>query len=205
MLGRVVVDRLPPRRIKARLEAAAEHADTAIRRADGDRSRSSPGESAPATSGAFVLPRRLRDYAGGDSGTLRWRAVGGGIRQVPLPMPPGGASAQLLWIPAGEAVPEHGHCGFETTLVLAGSFYDRNAWYRRGDMEIVDTDIVHRPVAGPEEACICLAVTEAPLRFRAIIPVWSDGDTGSEASGARSPSVPCAGNTHAHTTPRTCR
>lgn len=144
--------------------------DAAIRRADGDRGRSSPGESAPAASGAFVLPRPLRDYASGDSGTLRWRAVGGGIRQVPLPMPPGGASARLLWIPAGEAVPEHGHCGFEATLVLAGSFYDRNAWYRRGDVEIVDTDIVHRPMAGPEEACICLAVTEAPLRFRAIMP-----------------------------------
>ena len=144
--------------------------DAAIRSADADRGDRRPSGPAASAGGGFVLPQPLRDYAGGDAAALRWRAVGGGIRQVPLPMPPGGATARLLWIPAGEGVPEHGHHGSEATLVLAGAFYDRNVWYRRGDVEIVDADVVHRPVAGPEEACICLAVTEAPLRFRALIP-----------------------------------
>ena len=144
--------------------------DAAIRRAEAGPDDRRPGDAAGCPGTAFVLPQPLRDAVGGDAATLRWRAVGGGVRQVPLPMPPGGATARLLWIPPGEGVPEHGHRGFEATLVLAGAFYDRNVWYRRGDVELVDTDVVHRPVAGPEEACICLAVTEAPLRFRELIP-----------------------------------
>ena len=55
-------------------------------------------------------------------------------------------------------------------LVLAGSFYVRGSWYRRGDVEIADREAGHRPVAGPEEICICLAVTDAPLKFRALNP-----------------------------------
>ena len=48
---------------------------------------SCPGRPAPtvtAEPGPFVLPQPLRDYAGGDAGTLRWRALGGGIRHVPF-------------------------------------------------------------------------------------------------------------------------
>lgn len=120
--------------------------------------------------GPFLLPRPLRDYAGGDAAGLGWRAVGGGIRQVPLKTAGVGATARLLSIPAGHSVPDHGHLGFEATLVLAGSFYDRGAWYRRGDVDTADAAVVHRPVAGPEEDCICLAVTDAPLKFRTPIP-----------------------------------
>jgi putative transcriptional regulator len=54
--------------------------------------------------------------------------------------------------------------------VLAGSFYDQGAWFRRGDVEEADATIEHQPAAGPEEACICLAVTDAPLRFRSLLP-----------------------------------
>ena len=124
----------------------------------------------PAPCGPFVLPQPLRGYAGGDVAELRWRAAGGGIRQVPLKTHGAGATARLLSIPAGKSVPDHGHSGFEATLVLAGSFYDRGSWYRRGDVGIADSSVVHRPVAGPEEDCICLAVTDARLRFLAPIP-----------------------------------
>ncbi len=116
--------------------------------------------------GSFVLPQPLRDYAGGDVDALKWRPLGVGIRQVPLRMAGTATSARLLSIPAGRKVPDHGHGGFEATLVLAGSFYDREAWYRRGDVSLVDPTVVHQPVAGPEADCICLAVTDAPLRFR---------------------------------------
>ncbi len=124
----------------------------------------------PAPSGSFVLPQPLRAYAGGDAGELRWRAVGGGIRQFPLTTQGEGAVARLLSIPAGKAVPDHGHRGFEATMVLAGAFFDRGAWYRRGDVAIADASVVHRPVAGPEEDCICLAVTDARLQFLSPIP-----------------------------------
>lgn len=124
----------------------------------------------PAPPGPFVLPRPLRDYSGGDAADLAWRRVGAGIRQFPLETGGSGPTARLLSIPAGKGVPSHGHGGFEATMVLAGSFYDRGSWYRRGDVSIADQAVVHRPVAGPEQDCICLAVTDARLKFRGLIP-----------------------------------
>jgi len=120
--------------------------------------------------GSYVLPQPLRDYAGGDVGDLRWRSLGGGVRHVPLQTGGSREKARLLYIPAGAKVPDHGHRGMELTLVLDGSFYDEGAWFRRGDVEEADATIEHQPVAGPEAPCICLAVTDAPLRFRSLIP-----------------------------------
>ena len=127
-----------------------------------------PGPSEP--SEPFVLPRPLRDYAGGDASQLPWRTMGGGIRQIALKTRATGPTARLLSIGAGKRVPEHGHRGGELTLVLAGALYDRDAWYRRGDVDAADPSVIHRPAAGPEQDCICLAVTEAPLKFGALIP-----------------------------------
>ena len=72
---------------------------------------------------------------------------------------------RLLRIPKGQPVPEHTHRGVELTLVLAGSFSDEVSTFRRGDVEMADPEILHTPRAGEEENCICLAVTDAPLRF----------------------------------------
>jgi len=117
-----------------------------------------------------VLPQPLRDYAGGDVDDIRWRGLGKGVRQLRLAAGSSGAKARLLWIPAGAKIPEHSHGGLELTLVLDGSFYDQNAWFRRGDVEEADATVEHQPVAGPEKPCICLAVTDAPLRFRSLLP-----------------------------------
>lgn len=119
---------------------------------------------------SFVLPQPLRDYVGGDVDDIRWRGLGGGVRHLPIATGPSGGKARLLRIPAGAKVPEHSHGGLELTLVLDGSFYDGGAWFRRGDVEEADANIEHQPVAGPERPCICLAVTDAPLRFRGLIP-----------------------------------
>lgn len=72
---------------------------------------------------------------------------------------------RLLKIPAGKPVPEHGHRGRELTLVLAGSFGDSVSVFKRGDVELADDELTHQPIAAPGEDCICLAITEAPLRF----------------------------------------
>lgn len=99
----------------------------------------------------------------------RWKALGAGVRQDIL-MDDGRGSVRLLYIPAGQAVPDHGHNGLELTLVLQGSFSDETGRFGVGDLEIADETLDHTPVAGPGEACICLAATDAPLRFRSLIP-----------------------------------
>lgn len=118
---------------------------------------------------AGIFPAPLADYIGGDLNAVRWRRIGGGVKQAILPTGPD-ALVRLLYIPAGTAVPDHGHRGMELTLVLQGAFADDNARFNRGDIEIADEELEHTPVALAGQDCICLAATDAPLRFRGMLP-----------------------------------
>jgi putative transcriptional regulator len=99
----------------------------------------------------------------------RWKPLGMGVRQTILEADRHG-SARLLFIPPGQAVPDHGHNGLELTLVLQGSFSDATGHFGVGDLEIADQDLQHIPTADPGAPCICLAATDAPLRFRSLLP-----------------------------------
>ncbi|TVS05642.1 MAG: transcriptional regulator [Rhodobacteraceae bacterium] len=116
-----------------------------------------------------VLPEPLRSYLGGGVDSINWRPVGGGVKQAILPTSEN-ATARMLFIPAGAAVPDHGHAGMELTLVLQGAFADGHDRFARGDIEIADEDLHHQPMAEPGLDCICLAATDAPLRFRGLLP-----------------------------------
>ena len=116
-----------------------------------------------------VLPQPLQDYVGGDLDAIKWKPVGMGVKQAILPTSKD-ATARLLLIPAGMAMPDHGHQGTEMTLVLKGAFQDEEDYFARGDVEIADSDLHHTPVADIHEDCICLAVTDAPLQFDRLIP-----------------------------------
>lgn len=117
----------------------------------------------PAATG--VIPEPLRSYLGGDVDTLKWRALGRGAYQIRIDTGDPATQVRLLKIPAGRPVPEHTHEGRELTLVLSGSFRDGNDLFARGDLEEADGDLLHTPTATEDEDCICLAVTEAPLKF----------------------------------------
>lgn len=116
-----------------------------------------------------VFPEPLVGYIGGDLDRVKWRNIGMGVKQAILPTGKG-ASARLLFIPAGKAVPDHGHRGTELTLVLQGAFSDETDRFGRGDLEIADQAMNHTPMADAGMDCICLAVTDAPLRFNTLIP-----------------------------------
>ena len=100
---------------------------------------------------------------------MKWKSLGGGVKQAILPTSKA-ATARLLYIPAGAAVPDHGHQGTEMTLVLQGAFVDEEDRFARGDVEVANEDMEHTPIADMGEDCICLAVTDAPLKFNAFIP-----------------------------------
>lgn len=99
----------------------------------------------------------------------RWKRLGMGVKQAILSEGKDG-SARLLYIPPGQAVPDHGHNGLEMTLVLQGSFSDDVGRFGVGDVEIADEDLEHTPIADAGDPCICLAATDAPLRFQAMMP-----------------------------------
>ncbi|WP_298859624.1 ChrR family anti-sigma-E factor [uncultured Sulfitobacter sp.] len=129
-------------------------------------------DAAPVATATGDLPAPLLNYVGGDLDSIKWRPVGMGVKQAILPTSRG-ATARLLCIPAGTAMPDHGHNGKELTLVLKGAFQDDDGYFARGDIEVADKDVQHIPVADIHEDCICLAVTDAPLRFDGWLPrIW---------------------------------
>lgn len=72
---------------------------------------------------------------------------------------------RLLRLLPGQATPPHAHRGIEMTLVLEGSYSDSTGTFNRGDIVILtDPRFIHQPKAG-ENGCVCLTLTEAPLRF----------------------------------------
>jgi len=111
-----------------------------------------------------ILPAPLRRLVGGDVEAIRWEPTIRGLDICELPVA-GEAKARLLRVHAGTAMPQHTHDGEELTLVLCGAFRDETGRYARGDLAVTDSEIDHQPVAEPGEACICLAVTDAPLRL----------------------------------------
>jgi putative transcriptional regulator len=116
-----------------------------------------------------LFPAPLRDYVSGDLEAVHWRKVGGGVSQMILKTS-SDATVRLLRIPAGTAVPDHGHRGLELTLVLQGAFVDSSDRFAVGDVEVANEDLNHTPVAEAGVDCICLAATDAPLKFKGIMP-----------------------------------
>ncbi len=99
----------------------------------------------------------------------RWKTLGMGVKQDILAEDEFG-SVRLLYIPPEQAVPDHGHNGLELTLVLQGSFSDETGRFGVGDVEVADETLEHTPIAGAGEPCICLAATDARLKFNAFMP-----------------------------------
>lgn len=101
----------------------------------------------------------------------RWRWLAPGIARMVVNVP--GASRQartwLLRVAPGQALPSHGHSGWEATCVLSGRFTDRTGTYGPGDVAEMDEDGRHKPVADPGEPCVCLIAWEGPLRIRGLL------------------------------------
>jgi len=160
-LGGGLIDAVPP------VEPSAGLFDAVMERLDGSFDETGPDTSLHECSVKNpILPEPLRGYLGGDVDQLSWQRLGLGAHQLLITSIEDGASARLLRIPAGRPVPTHTHGGRELTLVLAGAFSDDTGIYGRGDLQEVDENVEHQPHAAPGEDCICLAVTDTPLRFK---------------------------------------
>jgi putative transcriptional regulator len=129
---------------------------------------SEPAEITQPASQPTDVPSALSDYIGGSLHDVKWRPIGLGVKQSLLKTS-GNSTARLLYIPAGTAVPHHSHNGNELTLVLKGAFEDEISRFGPGDVEMADEDLDHQPVAVEGEDCICLAVTDAPLKFQTLV------------------------------------
>ncbi|MBP5856347.1 ChrR family anti-sigma-E factor [Marivibrio halodurans] len=184
-LGGVMMDRLTPSplsedafdRLMARLDADAPGDDAPLRhdidmRAPGGGRDGRGGDDDALMSGGgasdAVLPRVLQRYVPARVEDIDWTPIGLGVRRFDLSIT-GRSRATMLYVPAGRAVPQHTHEGNEYVLVLQGAFTDCCGHFGRGDVGIADSDLDHRPVAELGQDCICLAVTDGPLRLTGLL------------------------------------
>ena len=114
------------------------------------------------------VPTPLHSFIGRHFSDLKWSRLAPGLKQFVLPA--SGGKLRLLNIAPGTCMPVHGHSGSELTLVVKGSYSDELGRFRVGDVADVDPDITHQPVADTHEGCVCLIATDAPLRFKGLVP-----------------------------------
>ena len=113
----------------------------------------------------FGIPAVVSDYLAADSNKMPWKNLGLGVSQVVLETKDSSATARLLKIPAGKKVPHHSHNGRELTVIFSGGFTDETGSYGPGDIQEIHGNAEHQPWVREGEDCICLTVTEAPLKF----------------------------------------
>jgi len=77
----------------------------------------------------------------------------------------GGGDLMLLRIAPGSKLPLHSHRGNELTMILDGAYDDMLGHFGPGDVADLDGETNHQPVTSPGVPCICVAATDAPLKF----------------------------------------
>lgn len=157
-VGGALLETLPPEPVSADRRAEA------MARLDEPAGDDAPPPPAPAPAGRVALPAEIRRRFGADVDAMHWRPVLRGVDQIMLGLGDG-TRTRLMRIRAGRAVPAHTHRGLELVCVLDGGFTDTTGRYGPGDLAIADESVDHRPTADPDADCICLAVTEHPVRL----------------------------------------
>lgn len=100
---------------------------------------------------------------------LKWKKVTRTLQTAPLTVGQKHYEVALQRIKAGDTVPEHDHRGMEITVVLEGSFSDKQGIYQRGDFLVKNPGEVHQPISARNQDCLCLAVQEAPVKLTGLL------------------------------------
>jgi putative transcriptional regulator len=110
------------------------------------------------------LPSPLWSYFGETYSGLRWKTIAPGVHHIRANHVSDG-HLMLLRIAPGKSVPMHSHGGNELTMILQGAYDDTLGHFAPGDVADLDSDVEHQPITSPGVPCVCVAATDAPLRF----------------------------------------
>lgn len=155
-LGTAIFNSLPPTEMARGRPAvlAAAEADGASRR---DFARG-------------ILPDAVVEVLRPTGKGLPWRRMGLGLWVLPIPLSEGTeGKLSLVKVAPGVAIPEHGHSGSELTIILDGAYTDELGTFKVGDVADVDDTTAHKPVADPEQGCICLTAFEGRSQFKGLM------------------------------------
>jgi putative transcriptional regulator len=121
-----------------------------------------------------LAPKPLRDLMGGQGlGDIEWKSLVPGVAVHDVlgnRRTRDGDRLYLLRAKGGVSMPEHSHRGEEWTLILSGSYLANDRVYARGDLHIEDENTEHAPQIAEGEDCICLVMTQGPLKMKSWLP-----------------------------------
>jgi putative transcriptional regulator len=118
----------------------------------------------PAAAGDRRLPAPLAALLPAPLERLAWRRRMPGLKDWDLPALAGG-KARLMQVAGQTRIPRHTHRGLELTLVLRGAFEDGGQRFAAGDLQLSDPSVDHSPAVKARDACLCLVVTDAPVKL----------------------------------------
>ena len=157
-LGGALLEREAPAALAADAKAAV------LARLDEAPPASQPPRSPAPPRGDGRLPAPLAGLLPAPLEALPWRRRMPGLKDWTLPALAGGKT-RLMWVAGDTAIPRHTHRGLELTLVLRGSYHDGHARYGAGELQVADATVDHSPAVTGPDACLCLVVTDAPVRL----------------------------------------
>ncbi|MEM7209087.1 MAG: ChrR family anti-sigma-E factor [Pseudomonadota bacterium] len=131
-------------------------------------SEPAPVRVPPQTLSPDELPLPLHDLFGRKYSDIDWSPLVPGVGQVKASTASG--TVRMLNIAPGTCLPMHSHRGSEMTLVLRGSYTDEIGRFGVGDVADLDPSVEHQPIVDSKIPCISLVVSDAPLKFRGIVP-----------------------------------
>jgi putative transcriptional regulator len=119
-------------------------------------------------------PKPLRDLMGGQGlRDIEWKSLIPGVAVHDVlgnRRTRDGDRLYLLRAKGGISMPVHSHNGEEWTLILSGSYLADGRIYSRGDLHIEDETTEHAPQISEGEDCICLVMTQGPLKMKSWLP-----------------------------------
>lgn len=121
------------------------------------------------TADGVALPRAINTLAPDGLEGLPWKRFGKNLSVADIAKVDDKREVALHRLEPGAAVAHHDHSGREITVVLTGSFSDRNGQYYPGDFIVREPGEQHQPTASENTSCVCLSVTDAPVRFTGML------------------------------------
>ncbi len=118
-------------------------------------------------------PRTLSHLLGCGLNEMKWKSLIPGVAVHDMlgnRHTKDGDRLYLLKAKGGMQMPNHGHNGEEWTLILKGSYNVGDKTFVRGDLHIEDEDEIHSPHINEGEDCICLVMTQGPLKMKGWLP-----------------------------------
>lgn len=158
-MGALLFEEQPRQTVPARLKASI------MEQLDQARDEQAVATDTDGDAGNLAIPRALRQFIPGSYDELNWQILSPSIRAATLCTDINGTRIEMLRIKPGGEVATHTHTGDEYTLILEGSFSDETGIFREGDFVVRDASHQHKPMATRDRECICLTVTDAPIRF----------------------------------------